>query len=145
MAESTGRSSVAVSVFEALETLVGRLPNAFVCDFDHLPDDQSQLPVVAVQTLQEKPSGRPYVDGGSVSRCQIALALRRTGDDAASRIEACELWNSIASALSNATGGGTGTGVDWRIEDHSQPYFSESAAGRSDYRVTLTVTYRTHL
>lgn len=144
MTDSNGRSSVAACVFEALEALVGSLPNTPLLGFDHLPDDQSQWPALAVQTLQETATGRSYADGGSLSRCVIGLTLRSTGDEAINRIEACELLDSIASAL-QSTPGNPGKETVWHIESRSQPYLAELGPGRSDYRVTLAITYRTHL
>ena len=142
MAESIDRASVAACVHAALETLVDTFPNTLSCEFDRLPDDRAQLPAVAVRTLQEDPAGRAYVDGGTASRCRLALALRQAGSDAASRMEACELLASLARAMSNAAAG-EGQAVAWRIEDCSQPYLVEPGVEWSDYRVTLAITYRT--
>ncbi len=143
MAEPTDCSSVAASVFAALETLVETLPSVGTCEFDRLPDDQAQLPAISVETRTDEPAGRPYVDGGVVSRCQLDLALRHAGDDSGSRIEACELLATLARSLSEMSIENRGAEPAWLIEGCSQPYRAESGAGVSDYRVTLSVTYRT--
>lgn len=141
MPESTGRASVAACVHTALEMLADTFPSTLSCEFDHLPDDRAQLPAVAVQTLQEDPASRTYIDGGTASRCRLALALRQAGNDGASRMEACELLASLARVMSN-TAADEGQAFVWRIEGCSQPYLAESGAEWSDYRVTLAITYR---
>lgn len=147
LAQNDVAAYVYVAVRDAVAALAGA-DNAVACAFGVAPDEASGLPCVTVIPQNANPVEKKYLDGSRVSNCAFALLLRTQATAEEDLLGACALLEKVAKRLEEGFSIGEGRQL-WSVAVDGLPHFVEeaqvgdvAATAYSDWRVTLSVTYR---
>lgn len=162
--ELLAQNDIAAYVYVATKSAVGALASSdspVACAFGVAPADASSLPCLTVVPLNANPVEKRYLDGSFVANCAFAFVLRtlETSEEGLLKVrsflekvvkqleagfpigEGRQLWVVSADGLPHCIEDGAAGGGETAVSA-SETSATAEAFSYSDWRVTLSVTYR---